>query len=59
MKFNIIIIKPISSAQKDNILVLCTSGLSVRKIASKTSLCKSTIATVVKQNIPDKENAKM
>jgi len=51
--------KPISSAQRDNILVLCTSGLSTRQIASKTGLSKSTIATVIKKNIPDKENSKL
>ncbi|KAJ8579746.1 hypothetical protein M405DRAFT_754140, partial [Rhizopogon salebrosus TDB-379] len=51
--------KPISSAQKDNILVLCTSGLSTRQIASKTGVSRSTIATVIKQNLPDKENTKM
>ncbi|KAG1806158.1 hypothetical protein EV424DRAFT_1544106 [Suillus variegatus] len=51
--------KPISSAYKDYILVLCTSGLSTRQIASKTGLSKSTIATVIKQHMPEKENHKI
>ena len=59
MKFNIIIMKPIFSAQKDNILVLCTFCLYIRNIASKTGLGKSTIARVIKNDIPNKENTKM
>src|SRR5882757_4705294 len=51
--------KSISSAQKDNILVLCSSGQSICQIASKTGLGKSTIARVIKKHISNKENVKM
>ena len=55
----ILSMKSISSSQRDNILFLSTSGLSIRQIASKTGLWKSTIARVINQNIPNKENVKM
>ena len=47
------------STQKDNILVLCSSGQSIRQIASKTSLGKSTIARVINKHVPNRENVKM
>jgi IS30 family transposase len=55
----IITMKSILTFQRDNILVLSTSGLSIRQIASKTGLGKSTIARVINQNTPNKENIKM
>jgi len=45
-------------AQRDIILFLSTSGLSVHQIASKTGLGKSTIARVVKESLPDEANIK-
>ena len=51
--------KSILTSQSNNILVLSTSGLSIRQIASKTGLGKSTIARVINQNTPNKENIKM
>jgi hypothetical protein len=51
--------KSISSTQKDNIIVLHSSGQSIRQIASKTGLGKSTIARVINKHIPNKENAKI
>jgi len=56
LKFIIILMKPIFLAQKDNILVLSSSGLSTRNIASKTGLSKATVATVIKKSTPDKKN---
>src|SRR6267154_5582202 len=51
--------KSISSTQKDNILVLSSSGQSIYQIASKTGLGKSTVARVINKHIPNKENVKM
>ena len=51
--------KSISSTQKDNILVLSSSGQSIYQIASKTDLGKSTVARVINKHIPNKENVKM
>ncbi|KAG2738834.1 hypothetical protein P692DRAFT_20648345, partial [Suillus brevipes Sb2] len=48
--------KSISPAQKDNILVLSSSGLSTRNIASKTGLSKATVARVIKKSTPNKKN---
>jgi transposase len=48
--------KSISPAEKDNILVLSSSGLSTRNIASKTGLSKATVARVIKKSTPNKEN---
>jgi transposase len=59
MIFLIILMKSISSAQTDNILILSSSGLSTRQIASKTGLSRATIARVIKKHIPNKENIKM
>jgi hypothetical protein len=56
LKFSIILMKSISPAEKDNILVLSSSGLSTRNIASKTGLSKATVARVIKKSTPDKEN---
>ena len=56
LMFLIINMKSISSSQRDNILVLSISGLSIRQITSKTCLGKS---RVINQNIPNKENAKL
>jgi lambda repressor-like predicted transcriptional regulator len=56
LKFFIILMKSISPTQKDNILVLSSSGLSTRNIASKTGLSKATIARVIKKSTPNKEN---
>src|SRR5258708_13028283 len=53
----IINMKGISSAQRDNILSLSTAGLSARQIASRTGVCKSTVAKLTKECHPDKENS--
>src|ERR1700704_758212 len=47
------------STQKDNTLVLCSSGQSISQIASKTGLGKSTITRVINKHVPNKENIKM
>ena len=59
MKSLIIPIKSVPSAQRDNILVLSSSGLSTRQIATKTGFSKATIARVIKKGFPNKENIKM
>ncbi len=59
MKSLIIPIKSFPSAQRDNILVLSSSGISTRQIATKTGFSKATIARVIKKAFPNKENIKM
>src|SRR5258706_1998965 len=59
MKSLIIPIKSVPSAQRDNILVLSSSGISTRQIATKTDFSKATIARVIKKAFPNKENIKM
>src|SRR5258705_10538344 len=59
MKSLIIPIKYVPSAQRDNILVLSSSGISTRQIATKTGFSKATIARVIKKAFPNKENIKM
>ena len=51
--------KSISTSIKANILVLSESGLSARQIASKTGLGKYTVARVIKEILPKKENIKL
>jgi len=53
----IITMKAISSAQRDNILSLSTAGLSACQIASRTGVCKSTVAKLTKECHPGKENS--
>ncbi|KAG2055697.1 hypothetical protein BDR06DRAFT_1045497 [Suillus hirtellus] len=48
--------KSMSPAQKDNILVFTSSGLSIRQIASKTGLSRAIIARIIKKSISNKEN---
>ena len=59
MQSLIIPIKSVPSTQRDNILVLSSSGLSTRQIATKTGFSKVTIARVIKKRFPNKENIKM
>ena len=59
MKSLIIPMKSVPSAQRDNILVLSSSGLSTRQIATKTGFSKATIARVINKAFPNKENIKM
>src|SRR5882762_6001342 len=59
MKSLIIPIKSVPSAQRDNILVISSSGISTRQIATKTGFSKATIARVIKKAFPNKENIKM
>ena len=51
--------KSIPTSIKANILVLSESGLSAGQIASKTGLGKSTVARVIKEILPEKENIKL
>ena len=51
--------KSISSTQTDNILVLSSSGLSTRQIASKTGLAGLLLLGSSKKHIPNKENVKV
>ena len=51
--------KPISTSARANILFLSESGLSARKISSQTGLGKSTIARIIKEAHPAKENIKL
>src|SRR5882757_10410782 len=59
MKSLIIPMKSVSSAQRDNVLVLSSYCLSTRQIAAKTGFSKATIARVIKKVFPNKENIKM
>jgi transposase len=45
---------PISSAQKENILSLASSGLSLRQIASRAGVGKSTISRVLQDILPNR-----
>jgi transposase len=51
--------KPISASTRANICFLSESGLSARQIASQTGLGKSTVARVIKEIHPGKENIKL
>lgn len=51
--------KPIPNSVRANILLLSESGLSSCKIASKTGLGKSTVARVIKEHLPEKENTRL
>ena len=51
--------KSIPTSVGANILVLSESGLPARQIASKTGLGKSTVARVIKEILPEKENVKL
>ena len=51
--------KSIPTSKRANICVLSESGLSARQIESKTGLGKSTVARVIKELIPEKENIKL
>ena len=51
--------KSIPTSIKANILVLSESGLFARQLASKTGLGKSTVARVIKEVLPEKENIKL
>lgn len=51
--------KPISSAQRETILVLHSSDSSAHQVASKTGLGKSTVARALKKALPYKENIKL
>ena len=51
--------KSIPTPKRANILVMSESGLSARQIASKTGLGKSTVARVIKELLPEKENIKL
>jgi hypothetical protein len=51
--------KSISSSARANILFLSESGLSTRQISSQTGLGKSTVARVIKEIHPGKENIKL
>ena len=50
--------RPISTAQRDNILSLLGSGHSVRDIAKRTGVCKSKVSEIAKEYCPNKENLK-
>jgi len=51
--------KPISASTRANICFLSESALSARKISSQTGLGKSTVARVIKEIHPGKENIKL
>ena len=51
--------KSIPTSIRANILILSESGHSARQIASKTGLGKSTVARVIKEALPEKENVKL
>jgi IS30 family transposase len=51
--------KSIPTFIRANILVLSKSGLCARQIASQTGLGKSTVARVIKEILPEKENVKL
>lgn len=51
--------KPISASARAHILFLSESGLSARKISSQTGLGKSTVARVIKEVHPNRENIKL
>ena len=51
--------KSIPSPLRAHIIVLSNSGLSARQIASKTGLGKSTVARVIREILPEKENVKL
>ena len=51
--------KPISTSIKASILSLTESGLSICQISSQTGLGKSTVARVIKEFLPEKENIKL
>ena len=51
--------KSIPTSKRANILVLTESGLTARQIASNTGLGKSTVAKVIKELLPEKENVKL
>jgi transposase len=51
--------KPIPDSVRANILSLSESSLSSHKIASKTGLGKSTVARVIREVQPEKENTKL
>jgi transposase len=48
--------RPISTAQRDNVLSLLSSGLSTRKIASQTGVSRSKVSMIAQEYEPDKEN---
>jgi transposase len=48
--------RPISAAQRDNVLSLLSSGLSTRDIAAQTGVSKSKVSNIAKEYEPDKEN---
>jgi DDE superfamily endonuclease/Transposase len=50
--------KPISSAQKNNILSLASSGLSICKMATKLNIPKSTIGEYLQDLLPDRKTTK-
>jgi hypothetical protein len=50
------IMKPLSAADKSNILFLLSQGLSYRKVAKKTGFGKSTIASLAQEVDSNKEN---
>jgi transposase len=51
--------KSIPTPIRANILVLFESGLFARQIASKTGLGESTVARVINETLPEKENVKL
>jgi len=51
--------KPTSTSARANILFLSKSGLSARQIYSQTGLGKSTVARIIKEIHPGKENIKL
>ena len=48
--------KHLSAAQRDNIISIASLALSCQNIASQTGIGKSTVARVLKEVQPDKEN---
>src|SRR5690242_5269953 len=53
-----IIMRPISSAQRDNILSLASSGHSIRKIATQLNIPKSTVGEYLQNLVPDRSTTK-
>ena len=50
------IMRPLTSAQKNNALSLLNTNASTREIQAQTGVSKSKVATLAREALPDKEN---
>src|SRR5215213_9883172 len=58
LKFPPTIMRPISSAQRDNILSLASSGHSICKIATQLNIPKSTVGEYLQNLVPGRSTTK-